>query len=69
MQCEKQQDRAMHAGRFQAFTKFATVLVLLHKTYCKKPSLRYYHRVVNAALPQFLPCSNSVLPPIQRHFC
>ena len=40
MQCEKQKDRAMHAGRFQAITKIArTVLVLLQKTGCKNPCL------------------------------
>ena len=46
----------MHAGCFQAFEKIAhTVLALLHKTTCKNPSLNYYPRVVNTALPQFLP--------------
>ena len=39
----------MHNGAFKP--------ALLHQTRCKKPSLSYYHRVVNAALPQFLPCT------------
>ena len=64
MQCEKQQDRAMHAGHFQAFVKIAS----------KKPSLSYYHRIVNAALPQFLPwfyhqfstISTSIIHPIKQ---
>ena len=57
MQCEKQQDRAMHARHFKTFVKIAcTVLVLLHKICCKNALLSHYHCVVNAALPQFLPC-------------
>ena len=61
-------------GRFQAFAKIATVLLLLHKTCCKKPSLSYYHHVVYAALPQFLPwfyyqfsaISTSIIHPIKQ---
>ena len=62
------------AGCFQAFAKIATLLVLLHKARCKKPSLSYYYCVVNAALPQFLTwfyyqfsiISTSIIHPVKQ---
>ena len=71
--CKKQQDRAMHAGRFQAFTKIShTVLIYyIHKTCCKNLSLSYYHCVINASLPQFLPCQfyhqfSAIIHPVKQ---
>ena len=62
-------------GAFKPSRRLPQYCYYRDKTRCKKPSLSYYHRVVNAALPQFLPwfyhqfsaTSHSIHPVKQSH--